>query len=239
VAAFLVAVTTSSGNAAEAPDARGQSIGQDQILLLARPLLSESEQADYRARIRAAADGAERERIRAAHYDLMKARAQERGHALPETRPVPVGEPGNGFGPQWMTEEDRAAQRARQRALGIGRSAETIAPVPRGIAPEKVPEIKQRAGTAGEGAGKPEPAAVVDAASPSPQSVKAADSFLGGVVLPGIDAIFGPQLMSEEEKAAFRARLRRATSDAERSEIRAERDKQMRSRSEQSGRLPP
>jgi len=58
---------------------------------------------------------------------------------------------------------------------------------------------------------------------------------LGSIALPGMDAIFGPELMSEAEKAAFRARLRSAKSDGERQAIRAERDEQMRLRAREKG----
>lgn len=228
--ALFLAAITSTGNAAEEDTVRGQIAPQSQSILFASPLLSEPEQADYRARIRAAKDGPERERIRSAHYELMKARAKERGHALPETKPAAVGEAGNAFGPKLMTEEERAAQRAALRGAGkapIGAAARPTdgnPPVKAGL-----PSVPTQAAVLGK------PDGAVNAVIPNTPPAKPAESFLGSMALPGIDAIFGPQLMSEEEKAAFRARLRIAKSDGERQAIRAERDEQMRLRAKAKG----
>ncbi|MFA6443707.1 MAG: hypothetical protein WCV99_15320 [Sterolibacterium sp.] len=62
---------------------------------------------------------------------------------------------------------------------------------------------------------------------------------MGVVALPGIDRLFGPQLMTEEEKAAFRARLRAAKSDADRQAIRAERDQLFQLRAKENGMASP
>ena len=77
------------------------------------------------------------------------------------------------------------------------------------------------------------------ALAPSPPSATPAAPAMGAVVLPGIDTIFGPQLMTEEEKASYRARLRRAKSDEERQAIRAERDQQLRLRAKEKSVAPP
>ena len=215
--ALLFVATTSTVTAAEETGVGAQIAPQRQSILFATPLLSESEQADYRARIRAATDAAEKERIRAAHYELMKVRARERGYALPDSRPAVVGEAGTAFGPELTTEEERAAQRARLRGAGKQGVGEALRPA-RGEPPVETPltglreQVIHNSMRAGE-IKLDDGARVMMPASPSS---KPAESVLGGIVLPGIDAIFGPQLMSEEEKAAFRARLRSAKSDGER-----------------------
>lgn len=55
------------------------------------------------------------------------------------------------------------------------------------------------------------------------------------VVMPGVEGLFGPELMGEDERAAYRARLRGAKSDGERQTIRAERDREMRARAKALG----
>lgn len=234
--ALFLAAITSTGNAAEEDTVRGQIAPQSQNILFASPLLSEPEQADYRARIRAAKDGPERERIRAAHYELMKVRAKERGHALPEIKPAAVGEAGTAFGPKLMTEEERAAQRATLRGAGKAPIGAAARPTD-GNPPVKasLPSVPTQAAVLGKPAGEVKTDGGVNAAIPNTPPAKPAESFLGSMALPGIDAIFGPQLMSEEEKAAFRARLRSAKSDGERQAIRAERDEQMRLRAKAKG----
>lgn len=235
LSALFLAATMSAGNAAGENAIRGQIAPPSQSLLFASPLLSESEQADYRASIRAAKDGAERERIRAAHYELMKARAKERGYALPETRPAAVGEAGNAFGPRLIPEEERAAQRALLRGAVKQPSAEVAGPPQGKPAAGTPPGTREQAVASRQ---RPIEAISEVGARPTTPGVSAArppESLLGGVVLSGIDALFGPQLMSEEERAVFRARLRRAKSDGERQAIHAERDEQMRLRAKEKG----
>lgn len=236
--ALWLAVTASAGTAAEQEEVRRQSAPQSQGVLFATPLLSETEQADYRARIRTATDESDRERIRTAHYELMKARAKERGYALPENRPAAAGEAGNSFGPQLITEEERAAQRARMRSAGSAPSGEAIRPARRETAVEMALPVRQeQAIESSRRAGEVKLDAGADAVTVTPGSPSAtpAAPAMGAVVLHGIDTIFGPQLMTEEEKAAFRAKLRRAKSAEERQAIRAERDQQMRLRAKEKG----
>ena len=111
----LCFVALASAAAADDATVRENPLPQSQGVLFAKPLLSETEQADYRARIRLAKDEAERESIRSAHYELMKVRAREWGQALPESRPPATGVTGEAFGPKLITEEERAAQRLGQR----------------------------------------------------------------------------------------------------------------------------
>lgn len=238
--ALCLAATASAGTAAEENVVRRQSAPQSQGVLFATPLLSETEQADYRASIRTAKDESEKERIRSAHYELMKARAKERGYALPENRPAAAGEAGNAFGPQLITEEERAAQRARLRSTKTEPSGDAIRPARREpamemalpVRPEQAVESRRRADEVKLDAG-------AKAVTPSPPLATPAAPAMGAVVFPGIDSIFGPQLMTEEEKSAFRAKLRSAKSDGERQAIRAERDQQMRLRAKEKGMTLP
>ena len=229
---FAMATAGVAAEEATDPSIRPQSQG----VLFTKPLLSETEQAEYRARVRAAKDEEGRERIRAEHYELMKARAKERGYALSEQRPATTGVNGDNFGPQLIGEDQRAAQRAKLR----GEKREQVWG-PSGLAPdeatEKMPrpprqqpesEMDRRAGVA----------IVDDAAkahSASPAARPQARLLAAPLTLPGIESIFGPQLMTEEEKSAFRARLRRANSDDERQAIRAERDQQIGLRAREKG----
>lgn len=254
---FLVAliIVASVSTGVRAVDGGGAGAGEfpRQGILFATPLLSETEQADYRSRIRGASDEAERERIRAAHYELMKSRALERGYTLPERRPASVGEAGRAFGPELLTEEARAAQRAKLRGAG-GESAARSAAERTVISPEPpVGAIRSTTHTIHQSASdRPENYLVVPAGetqvsraeektapTPAAPAARSLEPVSGGVVLPGLEAIFGPQLMSEDERAAYRSRLRSAKSDAERQAIRAERDAQLRARAKEKGvRLP-
>ena len=235
--ALCLAATISAGSFAEDNLAPRQVGPQNQPVLFATPLLSEAEQAEYRARIRAAADAAERERIRAAHYELMKARANERGRPLPESRPTAVGEAGKAFGPELTAEEERAGQRARLRSGGTRTPAEKVGSVSREPAVDKKTsaDLPKRAAVSGKPAGDATHDRVPTVMKPDSPPVEAAKPVFGNIVLPGMDAIFGPELMSEAEKAAFRARLRSARSDGERQAIRMERDEQMRLRAKEKG----
>lgn len=235
--ALFLAVTASACAIAQENVVRRPLDPQTQGKFFATPLLSEAEQAAYRAKIRAAPDALERERIRAAHYELMKARAKERGHALPDLRPAAVGEAGKPFGPELTVEEERAAQRTRLRSAGKPRPAETTRPVSREPAVDKrMPTVlPEQAVVSGKRAGEEPLDRSRTVMTPDSPSVRAAEPVLGGIALPGMDAIFGPELMSEAEKAAFRARLRSAKSDSERQAIRAERDEQLRLRARERG----
>jgi hypothetical protein len=233
----LFLATTSTGSFAEENPVRKQVEPQSQAVLFVTPLLSEAEQADYRAKIRAASDASERERIRAAHYELMKVRAKERGRALPDSRPAAVGEAGNAFGPELTAEEQRAAQRARSRSAGKRPPDATIRPVGGEPAVDKKTsaDLPERAAVGNKPAGEVTLDRGRPAMKPDSPPAKAAEPVFGNIALPGMDAIFGPELMSEAEKAAFRARLRSARSDGERQAIRTERDEQMRARAKEKG----
>lgn len=237
---LCLAATASPGTFAEENVVRRLSVPNSQGVLFVTPLLSETEQADYRASIRAAKDESGKERIRSSHYELMKARAKERGYALPENRPAAAGEVGNAFGPQLITEEERALQRARMRSIGSKPSGEAIRPARRDLAVEMALPIRQEQTVEGSSrAGGVKFDDRAKALTPKPPSATPAAPATGAIVLPGLDTIFGPQLMTEEEKAAYRARLRRAKSDEERQAIRAERDKQLSLRAKEKGVTPP
>lgn len=176
-------------------------------------LLSEDEQAAYRARIRSAKSAQEIESIRAEHYELMKVRAREQGFSLPDQRPPVGGSIGNIFGPQLMTEEERAAYRARIRSANTKEAFEKIRT-------ERNVDIETRAKESG-------------VTLPAAQPVVAGGS--GG----GMGSFFGPTLMTEEEQAAYRARLRGARTDDERDRIRAEHRQQLQARAREKGVASP
>lgn len=176
-------------------------------------LLSEDEQAAYRARIRSAKSAQESESIRAEHYELMKARAKEKGFALPEKRQPVGGSTGSLFGPELMTEEERAAYRAKIRSAKTKEAFEQIVT-------ERNVENEARARDGG--------IALTDAQTTRTGSN---GSILG--------AFFGPQLMSEEEQVAYRARLRGAKSQEERDRIRAEHQRQLQTRAREKGIVLP
>ena len=193
----------------EATDRRGPARQQIQASSFGPQLISEEEQADYRAKIRTAKTPEAAEAIREAHYQLMKARAKEKGVALPEQRPPVGGSIGNVFGPQLQSEEERAAYRAKIRSA---KNAETVDKVRN----EHHEELVVRAKEMG----------VVP-----PESTPGKSGASGGIM----GAIFGPQLMTEEEQAAYRARLRKAKSQEERDRIRAEHQRELQARAKANG----
>lgn len=238
---LLAIVTASVCDAADQPADNSPDTTASQGILLAKPLLTESEQSDYRARIRAASDASERERIRTAHYQLMKARAAERGYVLPDRRPAAVGEAGSAFGPELVGEDERAAYRATlrsARSLPEQRASEGI-----GRSQKESPAVVPQQGLIIDNGTNTRSAPVapgVAVLAPHTPPANAAVLPSTAVALPGIDTLFGPQLMTEEEKGAYRARLRSAKSDGERQAIRAERDQEMRQRAKGKGLvLPP
>jgi len=207
---FLAAALASASSLAAADEAtakREATRQQMQGSAFGPQLLSEEEQAGYRARIRAAKTPQEAEAVREQHYQLMKARAREKGVALPDKRPPVGGSIANVFGPQLMTEEERAAYRAKIRRAKTEESFEKI----RG---ERHEEMVVRAKEMGM-------------ATPETAPAKAG----GGIVA----AIFGPTLMSEEEQAKYRARLRAAKSQAERDSLRAEHQRLLQGRARENG----
>jgi hypothetical protein len=214
--AFLAAgLATVSPIAAGEEQAQKSEQGRRQIqgAFFGPQLLSEEEQAAYRARIRKAKTSEEAEGVREEHYELMKARAKEKGVALPEKRPPVGGGMGNVFGPQLMTEEERAAYRARVRSAKTKEASDKIRT-------EQHEELEARAKEKG----------IIPPETPAPK-----EGASGGVMA----AIFGPQLMTEDEQATYRARLRRAKSQEEREMIRAERNRQMQTRAKEKGVVLP
>ena len=216
LATLCLAAATSAGAAADEAAHRAQISQQSQGILFPKPLLSATEQADYRARIRAAKTPEELQRVHAEHYALMKIRAKQMGVDLPDTPPSAS------FSPHLITEEQRAAQRAKARSARREQAVEIVRP---------------SRGQALVVAGDKTPAQVTQV---TPSGTTPPAAALPAVrTLPGVFSIFGPQLMTEEEKAAFRARLRKAGSDEERQAIRAERAQLLRQRARQQGVTPP
>lgn len=81
--------------AMEQAQAPGQASSQSEDRIFGRQLMTAQERTDYRNRMRAAKTAEERDKIRAEHHELMKARAKERGVTLPD-EPPPRG---GGMGP--------------------------------------------------------------------------------------------------------------------------------------------
>jgi len=177
-------------------------------------LLTEEEQAAYRAGIRNAKTPQEVEAVRDGHYRLMQARAKEKGVALPEKRPPVGGDLGNFFGPQLMSEEDRAAYRAKIRSAKTPEASEKIRT-------EQHQEIAARAKEKG----------IV----PPETQVAPAGKGGGGVM----GALFAPQLISEEEQMAYRARLRSAKTPEERDQVREQHRRQLQARAKEKGVVLP
>lgn len=192
---------------------REQSSQQLQGASFGPQLLTEEEQVVYRARIRNAKTTQESEAIRAEHYELMKARAREKGVVLPEKRPPVGGDMGSIFGPQLMTEEERAAYRAKIRGAKTTEAFEKIRT-------EQHEKIEVRAKEKG----------II-----LPETQPAMAGRQSGV----IGAIFGPQLMTEEDQMAYRARLRGAKTQEEREAIREEHRRQLQSRAQEKGVVLP
>lgn len=79
---------------------------QDQDQIYGSQLMTQEERAEYRDRLRAAQDDAEREQIRQEHHERMRARAKARGVTLPKEPPANRGHkmqpggmaPGGGMG---------------------------------------------------------------------------------------------------------------------------------------------
>lgn len=193
-AGFATASSIAVGD--EQTQNREQTRQQIQGTFFGPQLLSEDEQVAYRARIRNVKTPEEREVIREEHYQLMKARAKEKGGTLPEKRPLVGGGMGNIFGPQLMTEEERAAYRAKIRSAKTKEAFKKIRI-------EHHEEIEARAKENG---------VIPPGTPPSKEGAN------GGIM----GAIFGPQSMTEDDQVKYRAKLRGAKSQEEREMIRAE-----------------
>jgi len=180
-------------------------------------LLTEGELAGYRARIRNAKTPEQRAVIREERYRLMKARAKEKGITPPEMRSAAGWGSGTVFGPDQMTEEGRAAFRAKMR----GAKAREIPEVEHADQ-RKHADPYQEVQVRETGVNRPEAPAAKGAAS-------------GGT----ITAIFAPPLMTEAEQKAFRARLRAAKSPEERERIRAEHRRELHARAKERGIVLP
>ncbi len=201
-AGFATASSFAVGD--EQTQKREQSPQQVEGLYFGSQLLTEEEQAAYRARIRSAKTPQEMEAIRTEHYELMKARAREKGIALPEKRPPSDGDVGKIFGTQGITEEERAAYRAKLRRAKTKETLEKIRTEYHG-------KIEALAGE--KGISQPET---------KPARASSGERVMG--------TMFGEPLMTEEEQSAYRASLRGAKTQEEREKIRAEHRRQLRTR---------
>ncbi len=206
-AGFATASSFAAGD--EQTQKREQSPRQVEGPYFGPQLLTEEEQAAYRTRIRSARTPQETEAIRAEHYELMKARAREKGIALPEKRPPSGGGMENIFGTHPMTEEERAAYRAKLRKAKTKEALEKIRTEYHG-------KIEARAGEKGNSQPETKPA-----------TAGSGEGVMG--------TIFGEPLMTEEEQAAYRARLRGAKTQEEREKIRAEHRRQLQTRAKNKG----
>lgn len=181
---------------------REQTSQHVQLNFFGPQLLSEEEQMIYRARIRNAKTQDEIDVIREEHYQLMESRTNSKGAATEPTPAVGDGM-GNIFGPQLMTEEERVSYRAKIRSAKTKETFEKIRT-------EHYEEMEMRAKDKG----------VIPQATP-PSREGANGNIMG--------AIFGSQLMPEEDQVKYRAKLRGAKSQEEREMIRAEHQRQLQS----------
>jgi len=105
VAALIVAVPAQTAEPARLAQAQKpvQPIPEEPIY--ASHMMTEQERDEHRARLRAATTEQERDQIRRAHHDQMRARAKARGMTLPDEPPLrgqglrPGPGPGLGTGP--------------------------------------------------------------------------------------------------------------------------------------------
>lgn len=208
--------TVSSIAAGQDQTQRREPSAQQQLLGFGPQLLSEEEQAAYRARIRKAKTAQESESVRAEHYQLMWVRAREKGIALPEQRP-PVG---GSLGPQLTTEDARAAYRARIRSAKTKEAFEQVRSQQR---EEIVTPAKEKG--------------IILPPAPAAAAGSAGGAAVGSAAAFG--TLFGPQLMTEEEQVAYRARLRAATTSEERQKIRDEHRRQLQVRAKAKGVVLP
>jgi hypothetical protein len=108
VVAALLPAMVSVANAADKDQTRDQDRRQTQDQARDTPiygsqLMTSQERSEYGARMRAAKTAEEREQIRKEHHEQMKARAKEKGVALPDEPPARgmgggMGSGGGGMG---------------------------------------------------------------------------------------------------------------------------------------------
>jgi len=91
-----IAVASAVAVAEEPAKPQVQTRQQEQIY--GSQMMTREERTAYRASMRAAKTPEEREKIRAAHHEQMKARAKEKGVTLPDVPPAR----GGGMGPGGM-----------------------------------------------------------------------------------------------------------------------------------------
>jgi hypothetical protein len=100
VAAVAGVLFISVGFATAADQERTQQHvqAQTQEQIYGSQLMTEPERAEYQAKLRAAKTAEEKEQIRKEHHERMKARAEERGVAIPAEPPMTGGGMGPGPG---------------------------------------------------------------------------------------------------------------------------------------------
>lgn len=94
----------SAGSAFAAEEKPVQQEVRQQERIYGSQLMTQEERMEYRKKMRAAKTAEEREQIRKEHHEQMKARAKERGMALPDEPPAMGGGmgPHGGMGPGGM-----------------------------------------------------------------------------------------------------------------------------------------
>ncbi|MGE5028260.1 MAG: hypothetical protein ACM3JK_07280 [Betaproteobacteria bacterium] len=93
-----IAVMSSAAMSQDQAQQQDQVRQQDQQRIYGSQLMTPEERNAYRAKMRSAKTQEEREKIRAEHHEQMKARAKERGIALPDEPPMKGGGMGRGGG---------------------------------------------------------------------------------------------------------------------------------------------
>jgi len=96
VIAALFSTAASITIAADKDRDQGNQPSQEQVY--GSQLMNQQERDDYRAEMRAAKTGQERDQIHQAHYKQMKERAKQQGVTLPDESPAHGMTPGMGSG---------------------------------------------------------------------------------------------------------------------------------------------
>ena len=99
VSALAAAMTLPTGFALAADPEPTQAKPPAQKQVYGSQLMTQQERIEYRSKMRAAKTAEERKQIRNEHHEQMKARAKERGMALPDAPPASgMGAGGGGMG---------------------------------------------------------------------------------------------------------------------------------------------
>ncbi len=196
--------------AAGQPPAQEETQNQQQEQIYGSQLMTQQERTEHRARMRAASTAAEREQIRKEHHEQMQKRASERGVTLPAEPPARGGGMGPGGGGMGPGGGGRMGQGSG--AMGPGGGG----------------RMGQGSGAMGPGGGGMGPGGM-HGQPPAQQDAQTQQQ----------EQIYGSQLMTQQERTEYRARMRGASTAAEREQIRKEHHEQMQKRATERGMTLP